>query len=156
LPYADSLPVAWTNIYLLTQIPADDFQRCIDNGFAFNKLSAGELKALVDKTKDLNNLVSPFKMDKKSMAYPVAKVFFTKRPDDIDYRLLEKAFAEVQARLPVKFQISDEHSKLFKKRAEQRYEKIKQEGAHTAVRPAEWDYGSAANEVHLDKKSNAA
>jgi hypothetical protein len=156
IDFAESLPVAWTNIYLLTQIPADDFERCIEHGFAFNKLSAGELKALVDKTKDLNNVVSPFKYDRKEMAYPVAKVFFTKRPDDTDFRLLEKALAEVQARLPVKFQMIGEQVRLFKDRAAQRYEKIKQEGTMTAVKPSQWDYGSAANEVHLDKKSSAA
>jgi hypothetical protein len=151
IDYAESLPVAWTNIYLLTQIPADDFERCIKEGFAFNKLSGGELKALVDKTKDVNNVTSPFKKDKKAMAYPVAKVLFTKLPDDTDFRLLQKALEEVQARLPVKFQLIGEQANLFKARSVQRYEKVKQEDKKTAVQPAEWDYGSAANEVHVSK-----
>jgi hypothetical protein len=156
IQYAEQLPTAWTNIYLLTQISADDFELCIKNGFALNKLTGNELKELVDKTKDVNNTISPFKKDKKQLAYPVAKVFFTKLPDDIDYRLLQKALEEVQARLPVKFQFIGEQSKLFEKRAAQRYEKVKQEGKETPVKPSEWDYGCAANAVYDEKSQKLA
>jgi hypothetical protein len=148
IDYADQLPAAWTSIYLLTQIPADDFERCIEKGFQLNRLTGGELKQLVDKTKDANNLISPFRQDKKELAYPVAKVFFTKRPDDIDFRLLQKALEEIQARLPVKFQFIGEQVKVFKERTAQRYETVKQEDELTAVHPSNWDYGSAANDVH--------
>ena len=152
--YADQLPAAWTNIYLLTQIPADDFERCIESGFAFNQLTGSELKALVDRTRDVNNLTSPFRKDKKQMAYPVAKVFFTKLPDDVDFRLLQKALEEVQARLPVKFQMIGAQVKLFKERSEQRYENAKQEDENAPVTPSQWDYGSAANEVY--ERTNSA
>lgn len=155
IDYAEKLPVAWTSIYMLTQIPADDFERCIKDNFAFNKLTGSELQALVDKTKDVNNLISPFKQDKKQMAYPVAKVYFTKRPDDIDFRLLQKALEEVQARLPIKFQFIGEQVKVFKKRAEQRYEKVKQEGDKAAVKPSEWDYGMAVNDVYKEEMKKA-
>jgi hypothetical protein len=155
IDYSEKLPAAWTNIYLLTQISADDFERCIKVGFAFDKLTGSELKQLIEKTRDINNMTSPFKQDKKLLAYPVAKVFFTKRPDEIDFRLLQKALEEVQARLPVKFQLIGEQVKLFKQRSELRYEKVKQEGKQTAVKPGEWDYGSAANAVH-EKKREAA
>jgi hypothetical protein len=149
--YADQLPAAWTSIYLLTQIPAHAFEICIKKEYELNRLTGGELKQLIDKTKDVNNLVSPFRQDKKQLAYPVAKVFFTKRPDDIDFRLLQKALEEVQARLPVKFQFIGEQVKVFKERTAQRYEAVMQEGELTAVKPSEWDYGSAANDVHKDK-----
>lgn len=152
IDFADKLPIAWTNIYLLTQIPADDFERCIKEGFSFDKLSGADLKELVDKTKDINKLTSPFKMDKKQMAYPVAKVFFTKLPDDTDFRLLQKAFDEIQARLPVKLQLVGEQVKIFKKRREDRYENLKQESSKSAVSPKDWDYGLAANGVYEKQK----
>lgn len=147
IDYAEKLPVAWTSIYMLTQIPADDFERCIKEGFAFDRLTGSELKELVNKTRDVNKLTSPFRQDKKQLAYPVAKVFFKKLPDDMDYRLLQKALEEVQARLPVKFQFIGEQSKMFAERTQQRYEQVKQEGDMAAVRPSEWDFGAAANEV---------
>jgi hypothetical protein len=155
IDYADQLPAAWTSIYVLTQIPADAFERCIEEGYELNRLTGGELKQLVERTKDANNLISPFRQDKKELAYPVAKVFFTKRPDDIDFRLLQKALDEVQARLPVKFQLIGEQVKIFKERAAQRYETVKQEDELTAVQPSEWDYGSAANEVHRTQSQAA-
>lgn len=148
IDYAEQLPNAWTNIYLLTQISADDFERCIKDGFAFNKLTGSELKQLVDKTRDITKASSPFKMDKKQLAYPVATVFFTKLPDDTDYRLLMKAFDEVSARLPIRLTLRSEQSKLFNERREQRYEQLKQEAPEAAVKPQDWDYGVAANAVY--------
>lgn len=153
--YAEQLPASWTNIYLLTQMPADDFERCVKHGFAFNKLTGSELKTLIDRTRDINNVTSPFKQDKKQLAYPVAKVFFTKLPDDVDFRVLQKALEEVQARLPVKFQLIGEQVRLFKARSEQKYEIVKQEDDRAAVEPSKWDYGAAANEV-FQKSSSAA
>lgn len=155
IEYAEQLPASWTSIYLLTQMPADDFERCIKHGYAFNKLTGSELKTLVDRTRDINNVTSPFKQDKKQMAYPVAKVFFTKLPDDVDFRVLQKALEEVQARLPVKFQLIGEQVRLFKARSEQKYEIVKQEDERAPVTPSQWDYGAAANEV-FQKPASAA
>jgi hypothetical protein len=153
IDYAEQLPIAWTSIYQLTQMPADDFQRCIDDKYAFNKLTGSELKALVDKTKDANDIVSPFKRDKKINAYRVGTVFFTKLPDDTDFRLLQKAFDEVSARLPVRLVLSKEVTERFANRRAQRYELLKQEDDSVAVKPQEWDYGSAANDVHKLRKA---
>jgi hypothetical protein len=152
---ADKLPIAWTSIYQLTQIPADDFERCIAKGFAFNKLTGSELKALVDKTKDANDVVSPFKQDKKIQGYRIANVFFTKLPDDTDFRLLERAFDEVMARLPVRIVLDKQIVERFDARRKQRYERLKQEPESTAVKPQDWDYGTAANEVHSPPKAAA-
>ena len=83
------------------------------------------------------------------------KVFFTKLPDDVDFRLLQKALEEVQARLPVKFQMIGEQVRLFKARSEQKYELVKQEDERAAVMPSQWDYGAAANEVFQSPASAA-
>ena len=146
--YAEQLPVAWTSIYSLTQIPADDFERCIKDGFALNKLTGGEIDALVKRTRSINNDDSPFKLDKKAYQFPVATIFFTKNIDDTDFRLLQKAFDEIASRLPVKLVIKKEATEYFAKRRMQRYEKLKVEDKDVMVKPEKWDYGFAANEVN--------
>jgi len=146
--YADQLPAAWTSIYALTQMPADDFERCIAEGYQLCDLSTSEIDKLVQKTRSVSNLMSPFKKDKKDNSFCVARVFFTKDMDDVDLRLLQKAFDEVAARLPVKLRIEKKVEEMHKERALQRYEALKQEAPDTAVKPETWDYGTAANNVY--------
>jgi len=154
--YAEQLPAAWTSIYALTQIPAEDFERCIKDGYALNKLTGGEIDALVKRTREINNSVSPFKLDKKSFQFAVATVFFTKNVDDTDFRLLQKAFDEVASRLPVKLMIKKEATIYFEKRRAQRYEKLKVEAKDVMVKPEKWDYGVAANQVNSDTAQKMA
>lgn len=148
IKYADQLPAAWTSIYALTQMPADEFERCIQSGYRLCDLSGGEIDQLVKKTRQINNLMSPFKLDKKQNAICVAKVYFTRKMDDVDLRLLQKAFDEVAARLPVKLSIEAQVLEMFKERANQRYQKLKQEAPETGIKPEAWDYGVAANSVY--------
>ena len=148
IKYADQLPAAWTSIYALTQMPADEFERCIESGYRLCDLSGGEIDQLVKKTRQINNLMSPFKLDKKQNAICVAKVYFTRKMDDVDLRLLQKAFDEVAARLPVKLSIETQVLEMFKERANQRYQKLKQEAPETGIKPEAWDYGVAANSVY--------
>lgn len=148
IQYAEQLPAAWTSIYALTQIAADDFELCIKGGYALNKLTGGEIGELVKKTRDINNSVSPFKMDKKTLHFAVATVYFTKKVDDTDFRLLQKAFDEIASRLPVKLVVKKESAEYFEKRRAQRYEKLKVEAKDVMVKPEKWDYGIAANQVN--------
>lgn len=154
--YADQLPAAWTSIYALTQIPADDFESCIERGYALNKLTGGDIAELVKKTRDINNTTSPFKQDKKLLQFPVATVFFTKRVDDADFRLLQKAFDEIASRLPVKLMVKKEAAEYFQKRRAQRYEKLKVEAKDVMVKPEKWDYGVAANQVNTKPELKVA
>ena len=148
IQYAEQLPAAWTSIYALTQIAADDFELCIKGGYALNKLTGGEIGELVKKTRDINNSVSPFKMDKKTLHFAVATVYFTKKVDDTDFRLLQKAFDEIASRLPVKLVVKKESAEYFEKRRAQRYEKLKVEAKDVMVKPEKWDYGIAANQIN--------
>jgi hypothetical protein len=148
IKYADQLPAAWTSIYALTQMPADEFERCIQSGYRLCDLSGGEIDQLVKKTRQINNLMSPFKLDKKNNAICVAKVFFTRTIDDVDLRLLQKAFSELSSRLPVKLSIETQVLEMFKERANQRYQKLKKEAPGTGIKPEFWDYGVAANAVY--------
>jgi hypothetical protein len=148
IQYAEQLPAAWTSIYALTQIAADDFELCIKGGYALNKLTGGEIGELVKKTRDISNSVSPFKQDKKTLHFAVATVYFTKKVDDTDFRLLQKAFDEIASRLPVKLVVKKESAEYFEKRRAQRYEKLKVEAKDVMVKPEKWDYGIAANQVN--------
>ncbi len=126
-------------------MPADDFERCIADGYRLCDLSTAEIEGLVKKTRAVNNLMSPFKLDKKDNSFCVARVFFTKPMDDMDLRLLQKAFDEVAARLPVKLRIEKKVEEMHKERALQRHEALKQEAPDTGIKPEDWDYGTAAN-----------
>ena len=148
IQYADQLPAAWTSIYALTQMPADDFERCIADGYRLCDLSTAEIDALVKKTRSVSNLMSPFKLDKKDNSFCVARVFFTKAMDDVDLRLLQKAFDEIATRLPVKLRIEKKVEEMHKERALQRYEALKKEAPDVALKPDAWDYGNAANNVY--------
>jgi len=148
IKYVDQLPAAWTSIYALTQMPADDFERCIESGYRLCDLSGGEIDELVKKTRQINNLMSPFKLDKKEQAYCIAKVYFTKKMDDLDLRIIQKAFDEISSRLPVKLSIEKQVLAMHKERANQRYQKLKKEDPNAAVKPETWDYGVAANAVY--------
>jgi len=148
IKYADQLPAAWTSIYALTQMPADDFERCVSDGYRLCDLSGGEIEELVKQTRQINNLMSPFKLDKKVKAYCVGKVYLTQKIDDTDLRLIQKAFDEVASRLPIKLSIEKEVLDISQKRANQRYQKLKQEAPDTGIKPETWDYGVAANSVY--------
>ena len=152
IQYAEQLPAAWTSIYGLTQIPAEDFERCVKDGFALNNLTGSEIAELVKKTREINNSVSPFKQDKKSLQFAVATVFFTKKVDDTDFRLLQKAFDEIASRIPVKLVVKKDAIEYFQKRRALRYEKLKIESDDVMVKPEKWDYGIAANQVNNANK----
>lgn len=67
----------------------------------------------------------------------------------MDLRLLQKAFDEVASRLPVKLRIEKKVEEMHKERALQRYEALKQEAPEVGVQPEKWNYGTAANNVHV-------
>lgn len=148
IQYAEQLPAAWTSIYALTQIAADDFELCIKGGYQLNKLTGGEIGELVRKTRDISNSASPFKQDKKTLHFAVATVYFTKTVDDADFRLLQKAFDEIASRIPVKLVVKQQATEYFETRRSQRYEKLKVEANDAMVKPEKWDYGIAANQVN--------
>jgi hypothetical protein len=63
IQYVDQLPASWTNIYLITQIPADAFEECLTKGYALNKLTGSKLDELVKSTKDINKIEEPLCFD---------------------------------------------------------------------------------------------
>ena len=148
IQYVDQLPASWTNIYLITQIPADVFEECLAKGYALNKLTGTKLDELIKSTKDINNIERPLSFDSKNSGHVFAKLLFTKKPDDTDWRAMEKALAEISARLPIKFVINKQAKEFVQARREQRYEQIKQKSKGVDLKPDLWDLGAEANAVY--------
>jgi len=147
IQYADMLPASWTNIYLITQIPAEAFEECIKEKFPLYKLTGAKLDELVKSTKDINVIDASLTFNKKESGYTFGKLLFTKRIDDVDWRAMEKALNELSARLPIKFVVNKEVAEIIQKRKDQRYEKSKQHHKNIELKPDLWDMGAEANAV---------
>jgi len=148
IKYADQLPASWTSIYLITQIPADTFDECLKQSYPLMNLKGRELSELLASTKPIERLDSPLAYDKKPGGYLFGRVLFTKRIDDVDWRAMEKAFAEIEARLPIKIHVLPEMLKVVEQRRLKHYEATKQHHKGIELKPDLWDLGKEANEVY--------
>jgi len=81
------------------------------------------------------------KNDKILGSTVLAKVYFTKVPDDLDWHAFEKALLEFQANLPVRVQFLSTAKELFNRRKNNRYEQIKATEAPSPFKPEDWDMG---------------
>ena len=150
IAHAEILPASWSSIYLLTQIPAQIFENMVEMKRSFKELSVSEITKLVKHARDLNNLddvINPALLTSEEKngrilnSTIVAKIYFTKQPDDLDWHTFEKALLEVQANLPIRVQFFSVLSHLFSKRKDARYEKIKLKDAPNPFTPEKWDMG---------------
>lgn len=148
IEYADQLPCAWTTIYQITQIPADDFDAYLKNGKPLDQLKGKRLVELTKKTLDASDIAKPLAYDKDQGGNVFAKVIVTKKIDDKDWRAIEKAMNELAARLPIKFVVPQALQTLVDQARLRRYEQSKKhfvEGQQ--FRPETWDMGEEANAV---------
>ncbi len=148
IEYADQLPSSWTNIYLITQIPADVFEECIKKKFPLSQLTGSKLTELVNSTKDINRVEVPMSFDRPNGGYTIGKVLFTSMPDETDWRAMEKAFNELSARLPIKFVVNKKVEDIVQRRRDQRYKNSKKHYEHIELKPDLWDMGAEANAVY--------
>ena len=148
IDYADKLPSSWTSIYLITQIPAKEFDLIESNNLSLKDLTGKELELLLKRTKDVSKIHNYLHFDKKNSGYPFAKMLFTKTPDDTDWRAAQKALNEISARLPVKFLIDNKVSQVMDQRKEKRYEQTKKNFTNIELRPDLWDLGAEANAIY--------
>ena len=147
LPHVDKLPSNWTSLYLVTQIPAEIFERLLQRNMSFEELTGAEIKKLVLQTEDLPALSTG--LPKANKKYPiVAKLVFTKPTvDDIDLYAIKKAAREIEARLPLKVELSAKVNELWDKRKLARYEAGKRKQADIEFKPDLWDFGREANSM---------
>jgi hypothetical protein len=150
IAHADVLPASWSSIYSLTQIPAQAFENLLHMNRSFKELTVSEVNKLVKQTRDLNKIdeiIKPTMMsseeknDKILGSTVLAKVYFTKVPDDLDWHAFEKALLELQANLPVRVQFLSAAKEIFNKRKNKRYEKLKESEAPSPFKPEDWDMG---------------
>ena len=150
IAHAEILPASWSSIYLLTQIPAQTFENMLQMQRSFKELKVSEINMLVKRARDLNNLndvISPALITSEEKdgrilgSTVVAKIYFTKMPDDLDWHTFEKALLEVQANLPIRVQFFSVLKEIFSERKDKRYEKIKAKDAPSPFQPEKWDFG---------------
>ncbi len=156
IAYAEVLPASWTSIYSLTQIPAQIFENLIHMKQSFKELTVSQVNKLVKETRELKKIdqvIKPAlvsaeeKNDKILGSTVVAKLYFTKLPDDFDWRAFEKALLEVEANLPVRVQFFSVLKEIFSERKNKRYEKIKPKVAPNPLKPQDWDMGREVSDM---------
>lgn len=147
IQYADQLPSAWTTIYQITQIPANSFERFLKEGKRLDSLRGKSLKGLLGMTKPIDDLTSPLKFDSDAGGFIFAKLVAMRKFDDVDWRAIEKAMSELEARLPIKFEVPAELTKLVEERRLRRYQSAKKHYAQQEFKPDTWDLGDEANAV---------
>jgi hypothetical protein len=128
IQYADQLPSAWTAIYQITQIPADEFDAYIKHGKRLDQLKGKRLAEMTRKTMETADITKPLPYDDKAGGHVFAKLVSAKKLDDKDWRAVEKAMNEMQARL-------------------RSYENSKKHFVGESFRPDTWDMGEEANAV---------
>jgi hypothetical protein len=150
--FADRLPASWTSIYMLTQIPASMFERMVEHGRVFKALKTSDVAKLVQETRVAVGITAHLPVDKELGSIKFGSVSFTKRPvDDIDWRAMRKAFAEIEGRLPIRFDINRRAEELWLKRKDAMYEQSKSKLTLDHFKPEHWDFGREANAVAQKK-----
>lgn len=152
----DRLPDSWTSIYQLTQIPASYFEGMIKRGDSFRHMKGSDLRRLISYAKPKQTLESYVPPENSWLKLPVAKMFFTKRPDLVDWKAMRKALAEVESRLPVRFTIEAELQKAWEVGRDTRYEQAKKAEYGIEIKPDKWDYGREAETLYNVKNDNVA
>ena len=147
IQYADQLPSAWTAIYQITQIPADEFDAYIKHGKRLDQLKGKRLAEMTRKTMETDDITKPLPYDEKAGGHVFAKLVSAKKLDDKDWRAVEKAMNEMQARLPVRFIVSSALKDLITEARLRSYENSKKHFVGESFRPDTWDMGEEANAV---------
>ncbi|MGV0959636.1 MAG: hypothetical protein ACOYB1_07320 [Limnohabitans sp.] len=146
--YTDQLAKGWSTIYQITQIPADTFNQMIANKEPFNTLRGKKLSDLIAKAKPVERLTDEMPFNKKTKTHTFAQVHAMCDLDVLDVRAIEKAFNEIETRLPIKFTISSDLMQATKKIRMQIYEDAKQNIIEDErYTPETWDLGALANSV---------
>lgn len=147
IDHADQLPSGWTAIYQITQIPADHFEHMLSNGKRLDQLKGKNLQALLGKTRPLDDMTAPLKFDSAAGGFAFGKLVALRKFDDVDWRAIEKAMNELEARLPFKFVVPKELLQIVKERRLRRYQSAKKHFTHQEFNPDTWDIGEEANSV---------
>jgi hypothetical protein len=126
----------------------------------FRLIAAGrkpELNDMVRKTRNNESVASVLPIDRRTTNYVFGKLMFTKKPDDTDWRAMQKARAELEARLPIRIAVNNEAQRIWENRKLERYEHGKTKYQAIEFKPEKWDLGrDAAVTVTSPKKDEDA
>ena len=148
IDYADQLSSGWTTIYQITQIPADTFNKMIADKVSLSTLRGKKLSDLIAKAKPVERLTDEMPFNKKTKTHTFAQVHAICDIDVIDVRAIEKAFNEIETKLPIRFTISSDVMQATKKIRMQIYEEAKKNiMKDERYTPENWDLGALANSV---------
>ena len=149
--HAALMPYEWSKIYTLTQIPAQVFERYVEDQMDFRGLTGKQLKSLVEATRpEIKKLEQLLPRDKDSNNFVFAKLTFDKTfVDAYDWRAVKKALAEVESRLPIKVQFVAAAEQAYKQTVKHRYGEAKQNAKDVEFTPSKWDYGTEAAQDNL-------
>lgn len=140
--YSSQLPASWTSIYQLTQIPASYFEKMLNDGKSLTSLTGADVKELVQMTRDLTSITKDLPRDKLTKSPIFAKVCFTRaKIDDTDWELMKKGFAELEARLPLKFIIAENAESVYQERKQIAYDEAKKKRRRGVLDPSAWNIG---------------
>ncbi len=92
-------------------------------------------------------MTAPLKFDSAAGGFAFGKLVSLRKFDDVDWRAIEKAMNELEARLPIKFVVPSELTKLVEERRLRRYQSAKKHYTHQEFKPDTWDMGDEANAV---------
>jgi hypothetical protein len=145
---AEQLPASWTNIYIITQLPADTFEELENGQRSLASIKGKELANLLKSTQSIASIDEYLPKDKKLGGVVFAKLMFMQKPDETDWRAMRKALAELESRLPIiRFEVNEEADWIVGKRRLVRYEHAKHQYDAVEFKPELWDLGSRANET---------
>jgi hypothetical protein len=146
--YADQLSSGWTTIYQITQIPADTFNQMIADKVLLSTLRGKKLSDLIAIAKPVERLTDEMPFNKKTKTHIFAQVHAMCDIDVIDVRAIEKAFNEIETKLPIRFTISSDVMQATKKIRMQIYEEAKKHIIKDERYTSEtWDLEALANSV---------
>lgn len=147
IQYVDQLPSAWTTIYQITQIPADTFEKLIEQKYPLNELRGKALEKLTAKTRNVKNLSDVAKLNSITGEFIIGEIVTIRKFDDIDFRVIEKALSEISARLPIRFNLNREVHQQANVVRLNRYDTAKKQYADQHFDPSSYDFGEQANSV---------
>jgi hypothetical protein len=112
-----------------------------------DQLKGKRLAEMTRKTMETADITKPLPYDEKAGGHVFAKLVSSKKLDDKDWRAVEKAMNEMQARLPVRFIVSTALKDLIAEARLRSYENSKKHFVSASFRPDTWDMGEEANAV---------
>lgn len=109
IAYADRLPNSWTSIYLITQIPSEQFDEVLKEMTSLKHLTAAQIKKIVSPNAEKSVRSAP--------SDAAVQIFFTKVPSATQWNTLKQRIGHSpildEPQLPIRIEYSKKYIKLY-------------------------------------------